>query len=218
MSPCLRELCQVLMLASLITYSAAAVAITGSVFLDPSLKSPSLQVWVQSRYGALVESSPVASDGSVLFHSLPTQTDGVYVLHLNGATSYEYLPILVLLQNGAITSAMPRTEPLMIPPDAGAPAWPSTTEIEFKPFGKTNYAKKSPPWRLRDLWRNKIRLLQLLALVFVVWFPQFIRELPKELREELMGEKEEDMGDPNALVKTLLGRANSIPSTTSERN
>lgn len=211
---CMQMLCHLAVLANFVTFSVAAV--TGSVAVDPSEKGVFLQVRARSRDGALIESSPVTENGFVYFHSLPKQPDGVYVLQLYGAMSYEYHPILVLLQDGAVKSAMLRSQPLIVPPRIDSPAWPRTSEIEFKPFVKTNYAKKAAPWRLRDMWNSKLRLLQLFALIFVVWFPQFIRELPKDLREELMGEKEEDIGDPNAVVKTLIGREDVGPNTTSE--
>lgn len=216
MSPFCCELRHALLLAGLITCSVAASAITGSVVLDPSqeTRGAMLRVWVHAQDGSLVESSAVALDGSFLLHSLPAETDGIYILHLNGAIIDEYVPLLVVLRSGGVASVLPRKEPLMVPPRPGSSAWPDSTELKFVPLRKANYAKKRAPWRLRDLWRYKFRILQLMAVVFVVWFPQFIRELPKELREELMGEEEVDSGDPNALVKTLLGRGDPKPDTT----
>lgn len=198
-----------LLVAAILCLSSHAVSteITGTV-RESARESTALSVVVHASGGAIVDSSAVAQDGSLLFSRLSKQTDGVFVLEVYGADTYEYTQLLVLLKNGAVASAMPRKDPLLLPPREDA-IWPEQTEIVMTPRKKTNYAKKPAPWQLRDLWRLKYRLLQLLAVIFVVWFPQVIRDLPQELREEVLGEKDEDIGDPNALVKALLGRDGS---------
>lgn len=73
-----------------------------------------------------------------------------------------------------------------------------------KPTRKTGfryYALYIP----RKLWWNKMYVFGTLGLVFMVWFPHIIHRLPPEMREELIGEKEPDLGDPNRLIKSLLG-------------
>lgn len=202
-----RKLC--LSLVATIFWVPSAVqgaAITGTV-LQATRERNALSVPVHARDGTLVESPTVTKNGSVLFSLLPEQKDGVFLLNIYGDADYEYTPILLLLKNGAIASSFPRKDPLLIPPREDEP-WPSETEIVFQPRRKANYARKPAPWRLRDLWRYKFQVLQLLAIAFVVWFPQVIRDLPKDLREELMGEKEEDIGDSNAVLKALLGYDN----------
>lgn len=55
------------------------------------------------------------------------------------------------------------------------------------------------------LWRNKFYVTGAFAVAFLLGFPHIFHKLPPEMREELTGEKEPDLGDPNKVVKTLLG-------------
>lgn len=189
----------------------ARAPIVGTIKLD--LAQPrsggTLRVLVHSKVGELIESAAISPDNTFELFVLPTREDGTYILHVSGNQIDEYNTLLVLLQRGTVVGTYMRTNPLILPPDPNSGAWIAGPEIIFEPFTKTNYKKTGSQWTLRSLWSFSTvkRILQLTAIGFVVWFPHFIRGLPKDLREELMHEKEVDLGDPNAVAKALTGRS-----------
>lgn len=181
-------------------------AIEGSANIDAAelTRTNTIRVTVYSRHGALIETAPVKIDGTFTLYLLPKQSDGVYVLHLLGSMTNEYAPLLLNLRAGSVTSVISRPTPLLIAPESEE-KWPSEYEVKFVPQSPSNYVKNRS-WSWSDLWAYKSRFLLLLAVAFVVWFPRVIQDLPKELREELTGEKEPELGDANAHFKALLGR------------
>lgn len=88
-----------------------------------------------------------------------------------------------------------------------------TPRLHFIPLRRTRFRKPKRKTGFRyyalyiplKLWWNRMYVFGTLGLVFMVWFPHIIHRLPPEMREELIGEKEPDLGDPNRLIKSLLG-------------
>lgn len=200
---------------------ALPTPISGSVQLGPHPPIPAtagaIRVTVHSPDARLVESTPITPNGTFSLHLLPLQSDGPYILHLLGHPHLEYPPLLLLLQSSTVKSALPRPRPLLLVPDSPK-QWPPDSDLIFRPTQPTNFAQRSQPWRWRNLWKYKIRVIQLAAVAFIVWFPTVIRDLPKELREDLMGEKEVDLGDTNAHFKNLLGRTDLFKSDTNPKS
>lgn len=88
-----------------------------------------------------------------------------------------------------------------------------TPRLHFIPLRRTYFRKpkRKTGFRYyalyipRKLWWNRMYVFGTLGLVFMVWFPHIIHRLPPDMRDELIGEKEPDLGDPNRLIKSLLG-------------
>lgn len=197
----------------------AQATIEGFAELDPAQATHvnTIRIAVYSRSGERIESALVTPDGNFKLHLLPQQSDGVYILYLIGSMTDEYAPMLLNLQAGTVKSVLSRRNPLLIPPKPDE-EWPENDKIRFVSSAKALYVQKGNSWSWRYLWAYKFRLLQLAGVAFVVWFPKVIRDLPKELREELMGEKEPELGDTNAHFKALLGREDKeMPAASSSR-
>lgn len=182
--------------------------IAGVVQLAPvqSTCCGTVRVLVHSRRGRLIESAPVAADSTFQLINLPEQPNGLYVLQLIGTTVHDYNPLLVRLDRGSVAGVLNRDSPVILPPGFDSDKWTADSELTFQPVAKTNYLRQRAPWRLRDLWRYRYTFVQFAAVAFVVWFPRFIQDLPQDLREELLGEKEPNIGDPNAVLKAVTGR------------
>lgn len=168
--------------------------------------SSSLSVVVYSRSGIHIETAAVLSNYTFTFHDLPNHI-GKHILHVVGAVSEDYHPILVTINKHSVATFEHRENDLhLAQTDEDETIMKSTPlYLQFVLRESTNYTRKKRPWRLKDLWAYKLRFLQVAAVAFVVWFPQFIRSLPEEIRAEIMGEKSDDKVDPTFLVRALAG-------------
>lgn len=188
------------------TSTAVSPVVIGGSILQPFADSPSaLTIAVYGRNGVLASSAPVTRVGSFSLYSI---SPGDYVVHIIGAVEQEYEDIFIHAGEGGLEYVEVRDDLLRIPGRNMSTSAGSTIDAEygivFRPKRKARFKREKKKWTLRSLLRYKYRLLQLLGAAFVVWFPQFMRSLPKDIREELMGEKEDDGGDPNAVFKMLV--------------
>lgn len=167
-----------------------------------------IYVSVHTQSGHLLETSPIQSDSQfTLLYIEDKYENGIYVLRVNGKLQIEYMPLLVRVQGNKVVAVVEREHPLIRVPE-NEKEWGKKMEIRFRGKGTTNYERRSTPWSWTLLWQYRVRLLQLAGIAFVVWFPSVIKDLPKEMREELLGEKEEELGDLNRHINMLLNRVN----------
>lgn len=190
--------------------------ITGSISQPFGDHDKQLYVVAYGRDGSIYESAPVTTSAKFSFFTL-RKTPGDYVLHLRGAELEEYNSILIRINSkNRVAYVYVRKNTLTLPPardqDFDDEDMNEDLEILFKPSGKSFYARKQKSWSLWDLWAYKYRVLQGLVLLFIVSFPQVIQSLPKEMREELTGEKEPDMSNANDIYNILSAKADSSQS------
>lgn len=206
---------QAFLFLTLFSFSVAISESLNGYVTSQSLDNPAiLSVIAVSSFGQIVSQAPVTSQGNFTLYAFLAQT-GYFTLYLLGAVRQEYPPVLVHVESGNLTAAYPRLDPLSVPQKVNPSGQPIS--VYFSPVREAVFAPRREPWRLRHIWRYKVRFLQLLAVLFVVWFPRVIRELPQDLREELTGEKEPDIGDPNKVVKALLGQEAASTGTQEQR-
>lgn len=183
---------------------AATHPIRGTIESPFADHTSQLSIVAYSRDGIIVDHSLVTHRASFNLHRLGNQ-DGDYVLHVVGAVEEDYDPQFVRIVDGYIRTVESQQDPLILPNPQGQGSDNRSISLTFVPARKTNYTHAKRPWRLKDLWAYRIRVLQLAAVAFVVWFPQFIRSLPKDVRDALMDEKPEDIGDVTAVFCALSG-------------
>lgn len=176
--------------------------------VPPFQDTPSdLTIVAYSRVGHKVDTAPVTVHASFDLFSVLSHA-GDYMLHVEGSVIENYDPVFLRVENCKPVYIEARQNILQVPNatkamQAGKVSIKHPTYLLFKPRGKTNYVRYKRPWRLKHLWRYKTRFLQLIAVLFIIWFPHFLRTLPKDLQDELMGETKEDNTDADALFKTL---------------
>lgn len=222
--------------------AAAAVAVApipGTIEPHARDHAANLSVLVTSGEGFLVEVVPVTAAHTFALLALPARA-GLHVVSVAGSTHAEFNPIIVDISDGALALAyardahkraitIPDGRPL--PGDATPPplsgdgignddadaAAPRHAALHFAPARNASF-EKLPRSRLRflNLWRYRSRIMQLLAVGFIVWFPRFFRKLPAHIREELLGEKDPDLGDPNRVIKALLNEEALVKAPSSD--
>lgn len=168
--------------------------------------SEGVRVVVYGANGKEMHAAGVRGDGRFVVRGV---ADGVYVAEVIGSSRWEFAKIWVRVLGGRVVWTERRLDLFVRPgglgDDVGGDGEEEGKEVVFEAYGEANYLKVPPPWRLLDLVRNKFVVFQVFAISFIVWFPQYIRALDKDLLEELTGEKEPDLGDPNKVVKALIG-------------
>lgn len=160
-----------------------------------------LQVIVRSDAGGIVECVPVTSALTFSLHRV-VERDGFHVVELSGSAEWDFAPFIITLTNGSLTSAYRRMNPLELP--SGIRRADDTLTIHFTSSTRTAYTPVRSRWRLTSLV-TPYRLLFVAGFALIVAFPHFFRQLPKDMREELTGEMEPDTGDPNRVIKALIG-------------
>lgn len=162
---------------------------------------PYLQVVVRSETGAIVECVPVTSQLTFTLYRV-LGTDGFYIVQLSGSTEWEFTPFIITLSKGNLSAAYRRLNPLELP--SRIQRANDNLTIHFTSTVPTMYVPVRAQWNLASLFSFQ-RVFFVAALAFIVSFPHFFRQLPREVREELIGEKEADTGDPNRVTKALFG-------------
>lgn len=168
-----------------------------------------LTVIVVSSTGQIVECAPVTSDSAFALSQI-SATDGLHLLYIIGSTMFEYNSIIVSIASGTITAAFERgssNHALILPSSTNIGN--KSPRLYFFPLRPTTFRFKETRWYLSDLplllWRKKLYIFVIMAFGFIIWFPRIFHHLPKEMREELTGDPELDLGDPNMVIKSLLG-------------
>lgn len=181
---------------------AANKNITGTVDrANVGDKRSYLQVVVRSNTGEIIECVPVTHQLTFVLYQV-VELDGFHVVHLSGSTEWEFIPYIISLSNGSLTAAYRRMNPLELP--SSIQRANDTLTIHFTSSTPTAYILTRSKWRLGSFFSIQ-RLLFVLAFAFIVSFPHFFRQLPKEVQDELVGEKEHDTRDPNRVIKALIG-------------
>lgn len=208
---------------------ARARAIVGTIDTPDDDDICNLTVAVLSaRDGSIIETAPViasppssssssSSSSSAYTFSLHgvSATDGRYVVRVVGSVAYEYNSVIATIREGTLNASMSRAgaeDALMYPADVHP--GPNPPNVHLYAVRRTSLLRTSPH-RFASIaylvelprlaWRNKFYGAGALAVAFLLWFPHVFHKLPKEMREELTGEKEPDLGDPNKVLKALLG-------------
>lgn len=184
----------------------ASSIVRGQLMTTIGDENRQMHVTAHSRQGDLVESAPVTSDGKFSMNSLQ---DGVYSLTVVGSRAWTFAPMHVHVDQGAVVSKELRINPLEIP-GMIVEAVPTNVShpLVIDTFGKANYLRKTEPWSISAILGNKFLLLQIGAVIFVIMFPRYLKTLDRETLAELTGEVEPDAGDPNKIIKALVGRNN----------
>lgn len=184
--------------------SGERIALSGIVLGDEagdSFHSPFLTVLIRGRslHTAVAVAHPTSS------FTLPPLPAGEYVLELAGAVRHDYPHIRASVDaTGALVSVEARRDPLLIP--GGAAMNATDAALVFAPVGATMYGKPDgSTWALLRLLNRPLVLLQLLSGVFVLWFPRYLASIDPDMLYDLTGETPPDIGDPNAVLRQLLG-------------
>lgn len=189
-----------------------AASITGTVERPDApgaVAHANLSVVVYAATGAVVEAVPLTLHFEFTLHALLRRT-GLHVVRLVGDLAHEYDPLIVAVSpSGNVTSAYTRTDALELPSaDIGADtssAECKSPRLHFAPARHAAFRRERQGWGLSTLWRYRTRFVLAAALAFIMWFPRIYHKLPKEMKEELTGMKEPDFGDPNRVIKALIG-------------
>lgn len=183
--------------------------ITGTVdSANVADKRSYLQVVVRSKTGEIIECVPVTPQLTFVLYRV-IELDGFHVVQLSGSTEWEFVPFIISLSNGSLTAAYRRMNPLELP--SSIQRANDTLTIHFTSSTPTAYVLTRSKWRLGSFFSTQ-RLLFVLAFAFIISFPHFFRQLPREVQEELIGEKEHDTRDPNRVIKAFIGEP-SVPQT-----
>lgn len=202
---------------------ARARSIHGSIDVPSDDIASNLVIAVASAAdGAIVETVPIIS--SVLNnHSFELHTtaakNGRYLVSVFGSVAYEYSSVVATVHDSTLIASFAResvTHALVYP--AEQHVGENAPSIQINALRRTRLARSKANrfGSVSDVayfvinlpsyvWRNKLYIAASLAVFFILWFPHVFHKLPKEMREELSGEKEADLGDPNKVLKALLG-------------
>ncbi|PXF48981.1 hypothetical protein BWQ96_01119 [Gracilariopsis chorda] len=164
-----------------------------------------LQVAAYGRDGKLASSAAITANATFrLFLQVSERTH--YILYLLGSIENHYDPLIVDVEPHQVLLAHVRKSPLQLPPKASNQE-DVTTVVHFVPGNPTRFSRKrmNKRWSWRNLWAYRMHALLLTGAVFIVWFPKIIRDLPSDVRAELLGEHQEEPLDPNAVFKALSG-------------
>ncbi|CAN8071962.1 unnamed protein product [Agarophyton chilense] len=199
----------ILLIAIVLNYTARqihALCIQGTVANPSDDDFGSLQVAAYARDGKLETSASVTANATFNLFLKPGGATP-YILHLLGSIQNQYHPIILYVDPLRVLFSKVRYSPLQRLNLTTVGAEDMNTAVHFEPSAPTLHAlkRKQRRFSVRTLWAYRLQALMLAGAVFIIWFPKFIRDLPKEVREELLGEKEDEMGDPNALFKSLFG-------------
>lgn len=139
--------------------------------------------------------------GFGLFH-LSELSDGDHVLEVCCSQRFEYFHQRITIENGDVIAVEERKDPLSIP---GGYRKVETNDVVFHPRATLHFSvKRRRPWSLFRHFTKPYVLFQLLAGIFVVWFPRHMATIDPDMLAELTGEQPVDTGDPNALLKRLV--------------
>lgn len=182
-----------------------SLAINGTVATPCDDPLSALQVAAYGRDGKLASSAAITANATFrLFLQVSQQTH--YILYLLGSTENHYDPIIVEVDPHQVLLAQVRKSPLQLPPRSSQQKNASTS-VHFVSGNPTRFSRKrmNKRWSWRNLWAYRMHALLLSGAVFVIWFPKVIRDLPSDVRAELLGERNEEPSDPNLVFKALSG-------------
>jgi hypothetical protein len=216
--PCAAMMCT---LAAVCALSTAHFASATSALPQPSLTgfvslaSPAdqhLRVLVRPlRVAVAVQAStPSPAAPYTLSFTLPTLADGDYVLELCGSSKVDYSHILLHVAKGLIARVEDRRDPLIVAGRYYSKVLDAGDMIVFVPRSTIEFIPSPQPWAhtLSTFFSNKLVLVQLVAVAFVIWFPRYVASLDPDMLAMLSGERLPDIGDPNSVLKKLLATNN----------
>lgn len=133
----------------------------------------------------------------------PEADDGEYLVQISGDSSMDYSHVRVTVKNGQVSAVESRPTAMRI---AGGIARNVTSGIEFafEPSGPPNFIQKTAStYALRRLL-NKWTILQIMAGLFVIWFPRYLANVDPAMLAEISGEATPVKEDPNAYLERLI--------------
>lgn len=172
--------------------------------------SADLTVVAVSKSGQTTECAPVISQSFFTLRTIE-KMDDIFVLYVSGSTEFEYNSIIAEVRSGKLISTFERTRPKdFLTVFSADTVGNKANQLHFSGIRATTFRAKKTSWTLWDipfyLWHKKWYAFMFVSVLFILWFPRIFEKLPKEMREELTGEKEPDWGDPNRVVKSLIAR------------
>ena len=195
-----------LLLCSVGTHPAWSQGVIAGEVQVSKDESHLLRVEVYAQSGLVSAVAPVLPDGAFQLTGL---SDGIYSAVVVGSMRSEYHAMHVLVAKGKLALVEDRWNPLRKPQledDAshGSAARKQAT-LRFLVKAHIDFSERQKPWPFLDILQNKFLMFQVVGVIFVLLFPKYLKSLDKESLEELTGEKEPDLGDPNEVVKALIG-------------
>lgn len=153
-----------------------------------------------SQFGSRFVENGKGSNQSFTLEGLD---DGDHIVELCGAPAGDYPHMRVSVREGKVTHVEARRDPLLIP---GGFARKEADAVAFVKFADSQFEASAYTWKalIRKL-RKPFVIFQLFAVFFVIWFPRFVSGLDPDILYEMTGEEPPRIGDPNALLKKLIG-------------
>lgn len=198
------SLAAALFLAVATASSAERLPLSGLVLGDEAVESsPPSPLTVLIRGRSLHTAVAVAHSTSSF--TLPSLAEGEYILELAGSVRHDYPHLRARVDEaGALVSVEARRDPLLLP--GGAAMNATDAALVFAPVGASMYGKpEQDAWALLRMLNRPFVLLQLVAGAFVLWFPRYLASIDPDMLYDLTGETPPDIGDPNAVLRQLLG-------------
>lgn len=160
------------------------------------------------------EKSENISDGIVGVFSLTGLRDGEHLLELCCSETNEYPHLRVTMRNSIVVAVEERTDPLLIP---GGYKREITDHVVFRARAKLQFTHNRRRWSFFSHLMKPYVIFQILAGIFVAWFPRYIATIDPQMLAQLTGEQPVDVGDANAYLKRLIDFGSDPATIQDER-